>query len=297
MRGGQLINVPHEKSGKKVVGMKTIKIMVLLTVSFCLIFGSPGFATVATDKSKDQKLNGKPSEISAVSDKHKESNNPARRPEVPRSEAGSSGWAKWVSIAKDVLLGIAAIIGAVVACLGLGTWKRQLRGQTEYELAKRILRLCYCYRDAIRGVRKPLIMPYELVLPHGVNPESMKKEEREILEWSNALKVRCDRVKAVREELYPELLEAEALWNGRVNDLTKRLFDLEVDLVMAVEEEIQSRNPKPLSSEHRSLDDPQSKRKRKAMLCGRLSEEDDFHVMFENRLKAVSEVLKEHLKK
>ncbi len=56
-----------------------------------------------------------------------------------------------ISVVKDIVLSGAAITGAVVAVKGLGTWQRQLKGQSEYELSRRILVTVFKYRDAIDG--------------------------------------------------------------------------------------------------------------------------------------------------
>jgi len=50
-------------------------------------------------------------------------------------------WGDFMSVLKDIVIIFAAISGAVVAILGLSTWKRQLKGKVEYDLAKKILKL------------------------------------------------------------------------------------------------------------------------------------------------------------
>jgi len=60
-----------------------------------------------------------------------------------------SSYAEWVAMASDIVVGIAAGVGAYVAWRGLGTWRQQLRGSSEYELSRRILRCTYQLRDAI----------------------------------------------------------------------------------------------------------------------------------------------------
>jgi hypothetical protein len=66
--------------------------------------------------------------------------------------------ARWVTIAKDVMTGIATIAAAVVATMGLHTWKRQLFGNSNYELSRRLLRSAYRLREAIQFVRNPLML-------------------------------------------------------------------------------------------------------------------------------------------
>src|SRR5215212_10812739 len=65
-------------------------------------------------------------------------------------------WQSYLSFIKDLVTVFATVIGGGIAIYGLVAWKRQLRGRTEYELARRVLRAVYKVRDAIQGVRNPL---------------------------------------------------------------------------------------------------------------------------------------------
>lgn len=65
-------------------------------------------------------------------------------------------WQGRISLIKDIVTILVALVGGGVAIYGLISWKRQLKGKTEYELARRVLRAVYRLRDAIRGIRNPL---------------------------------------------------------------------------------------------------------------------------------------------
>ncbi len=75
------------------------------------------------------------------------------------------------------MLSGAAITGAVVAVKGLGTWQRQLKGQSEYELSRRILVALFKYRDAITGVRHPAMWAYEMSSPPEEEATKMSREQ------------------------------------------------------------------------------------------------------------------------
>ena len=75
-----------------------------------------------------------------------------------------TSWQIYASIAKDVITAGAAITAAVVAVKGLRAWKKQLRGKTDYELARRCLKAVYRVRDAIRMVRNPLQSSEEIAV-------------------------------------------------------------------------------------------------------------------------------------
>jgi hypothetical protein len=63
----------------------------------------------------------------------------------------------YVSLIRDIITGISALIVAIVAVIGLGTWKKQLKGKTEYEIAQKLLRAVYRVRRAINVIRNPFI--------------------------------------------------------------------------------------------------------------------------------------------
>ena len=67
-----------------------------------------------------------------------------------------------VSLIKDISSIISGTILIVIAIMGLQTWKRQLKGNTEYELARRFLSAVYKIRDAISYIRNPFVSAGEI---------------------------------------------------------------------------------------------------------------------------------------
>jgi|GEM_PF-3788144 len=51
--------------------------------------------------------------------------------------------AAFASVTKDGIVAVVSIIGAIVAIIGISTWKRELAGKTEYEFAQEVLRNVY----------------------------------------------------------------------------------------------------------------------------------------------------------
>jgi hypothetical protein len=62
---------------------------------------------------------------------------------------------QYVTLIKDVLTAIAAVGAASIGLLGLATWRKQLKGRTEYELARRLLVAVYRIRNAVSYLRNP----------------------------------------------------------------------------------------------------------------------------------------------
>lgn len=60
-----------------------------------------------------------------------------------------------------MLAGVAACGGAVIAGMGLNSWREQSKWLADRDLAKEILTLIYLHRDAIATVRHPAIWATE----------------------------------------------------------------------------------------------------------------------------------------
>jgi hypothetical protein len=124
-------------------------------------------------------------------------------------------WQVYTSIAKDVVTAGAAITAAVVAVKGLRAWKKQLRGKTDYELARRCLRAVYRVRDAIRMVRNPMQSSEEIA--HAVKEEGPSIPQHLSDDYKIQQAVYNFRLKSANDafsELQVELLEAQVSWGG-----------------------------------------------------------------------------------
>jgi len=151
--------------------------------------------------------------------------------------------AEIIATFKDVVISAAAIIGAIVAVKGLGTWQRQLKGQSEYELSRRILVTLFKYRDSINGVRNPMMWTYEMPLPSEEEAKKMSQEQVRFYGTSKAYQNRWDKVKIEKTSLYADLLESEAIWGLELKELFKPIFKLEHELFIKVRHYIELIDP------------------------------------------------------
>lgn len=124
-------------------------------------------------------------------------------PETPVQENGMFLYA--LGCIEAIVVSLSAIIVAGVAVPGLWQWRRQLRGRTEYELARRFLRSAYRVRDAMALVRNPLGF-------QDPDKERANYEER----WANLVEN--------LSELRMERAEAEVHWRESVRDALKPLY-------------------------------------------------------------------------
>ncbi|MBT3256304.1 MAG: hypothetical protein HN366_07600 [Deltaproteobacteria bacterium] len=116
-----------------------------------------------------------------------------------------------LSIIKEIVIIGAAITASIVAVKGLSTWQRQLKGQSEYDLSRRILVSLFKYRDAINGVRNPAMWADEMPSPPEEKSKTMHPDQISFYGTSNAYQARWDKVQEERTSLYADLLEAEAI--------------------------------------------------------------------------------------
>lgn len=147
------------------------------------------------------------------------------------------------TVVKDLVILGAAITGAVVAVKGLSTWQQQLKGQSEYDLSRRILVTLFKYRDAINGVRHPAMWGHEMPSPPEEEAKTMSYEKVRHYGTSKGYQARWDKVQEQRTALYADLLEAEAIWGSELQTLFKVVFDLEHELFTRIRHYLELINP------------------------------------------------------
>ncbi|MBN1517588.1 hypothetical protein JXA32_13580 [Candidatus Sumerlaeota bacterium] len=189
------------------------------------------------------------------------------------------------------VLAVATCVLAYFAWKGLDTWKQQIKGQDEYSLAKRILRLCFQYRDAIAAIRHPRIFNSPLADPPSKNERPFDWRYKIYKEW-------LQNIRSVRSEFYPELLQSEIFWDQDLNSLMEPLYDLEDKLWLAINDELTAINPDTDQGIKDELNEQKTKEQRKKILrasCraknGTLRE-NLFNDKFEEAMKSVADFLK-----
>jgi hypothetical protein len=123
---------------------------------------------------------------------------------------GPDGW----SAVADLIVAVAAAVGALAAWRGLKTWKDQNKWQVNSDLARRVLVATYRYRDAVWDVRRRTFTKSEMttgtVLPGSVwqSPDGTRL----------AIERRWNDVGNARLELSSVLLEAEVFWGDTLKE-------------------------------------------------------------------------------
>jgi hypothetical protein len=129
----------------------------------------------------------------------------------------------WPQI-KDAITSVGTVGALVIGIFGLTTWRRQLRGTSEYEVARRAVLHTYQVSDALQAVRNPLIF--------------LRKEDVEGGRQVEAeMRIYNDRMKVLQErwaELRTVFLEARVIWGGPVNACFKPIETLIRELRAAI---------------------------------------------------------------
>lgn len=137
-----------------------------------------------------------------------------------------------LSIIKDILLALAAIITAIVAIKGLKIWRSQLKGTNEYKLSEEILGKTYKLEDTIRSARSPWVSVGELsqrAQERGIT-ETETSQERSARDEAYALWKRTEPMFEAISELKISKFKAKALWGKEavvdINSIIGKAYEL-----------------------------------------------------------------------
>ncbi len=184
-----------------------------------------------------------------------------------------------IKLILEIINTLAICTGAVLAIIGVNAWKKQLKGGTEYELARRYLKAVYKIREAFKYVRNPFISidemanAYKEIGVENVDYSDNRKTNRAVysLRWKKVMEARTD--------LDVELLEAEVIWgkDGRliVEDFNLIINKLYVSLKMFLEE-------RDMVPDHEIIYD--------------MGDGDTLNLEINKAIKKIEEFLKPHLK-
>lgn len=138
-----------------------------------------------------------------------------------------------VSAIADCCIALFTLLTVGIAFVGLRTWRNQLHGTNEYQLAKKILLDVYRLREALNFVRYPFMSSSEA--------DPVQKD----IPWEvSAYERRWAAVGEVYAELNVSLLEARVVWEGMLGDAESELDERKFELKMAVESFIKAKQDK-----------------------------------------------------
>jgi len=199
-----------------------------------------------------------------------------------------------VSIAKEFVIAGSALTGAIVAVLGLNTWKQQLKGSVEYELARRCLVTLYRYRDAIGRVRNPAIWTSEFEALGQLISENKSDNEVHFLKLLGVYEARWAGVQTEKAAMYTDLVESEAIWGAGLTERFDKVFSLEQQLLQVIRNYLSAQDP----NENAAMKEIAEKnlRQNRWILYSRGNEDDLFEKELTGAVSAIEIYLKPHIR-
>ncbi|MES2207474.1 MAG: hypothetical protein V4525_11870 [Pseudomonadota bacterium] len=203
-----------------------------------------------------------------------------------------------VTTIKDIVLALCAIASTCIAYKALSTWNRQLKGQVEYELTRRILKCTYKLREEFNVVRNPDYSTEEQKIPEQLQIDSsfMSEKHKNFRHTVHIFEKRWNKVIEIKSELNTELLEAEALWGREIYNIFQLFFKLENELIENINKFLMSHNPS--ASEDLKKYTMQGSKNRFVLVYDPFSQTpNEFSVDVEEAIKNIVNYLQPYLKK
>jgi hypothetical protein len=191
---------------------------------------------------------------------------------------------------KDLCIAFAAVGGFAIALLGLRTWRKELKGKTEYDLARRILATTYKIRNAIQSVRNPFMSASEYA-----GTETGKNEKNARYQGiAEAYQKRWNSVNEGLLELDVVTLEAEAIWGSELIADMKPLKECSKELFVNIKRYLltqQSENYQEQMSQEKweKID--------KIIYSSNSPDDDEFYRRLLDAVKKIEERVKPHLQR
>ncbi len=145
-------------------------------------------------------------------------------------------------IIKDIFTFIFAAAGLIIAGMGLATWKKQIKGTKEFNIAYNLHYSILKLRNAIKHVRDPFILPSEFYKATQYSKTKYPdKTEEEIKKDLNAYtyEMRWEEIRDADIEMESHLLAAEVLWGPNISNLIEPLHKKVIELNIALKQNFQ----------------------------------------------------------
>lgn len=158
---------------------------------------------------------------------------------------------EWISAAEEAIIGLSAVLATIFAYVGLNTWRKELKGKAEYQLAKDVLKSVYKVREAFKYVRHPAIFAYEY--PEEKRDYSgMREGDYENIDY--VYKKRWEKMTEAFEELEERHLEAQVEWGSKFQNVIVKLRTCRAELLVEIrrmldEKKNPQRDKKPMEKE------------------------------------------------
>ena len=140
-----------------------------------------------------------------------------------------------ITLTKDILVGLAAIITASVAIIGLNKWKQELKGKANFEAARSLIQATYKLRDAISICRSSFMRGSEFPEGYTFGVSGAHSPEEHGQAYAHVYQKRWEPVMLAFQDFDTSTLEAEALWGVQIRSKTDELRQCMAELRGSIE--------------------------------------------------------------
>ncbi|PKG80221.1 hypothetical protein CXF80_19025 [Shewanella sp. Actino-trap-3] len=141
----------------------------------------------------------------------------------------------WLPMVKDIVVACSAFGAACIAYKGLGTWQKELKGKSEYQLAKDVLRCVYEVREGFKHVRNPVIFTYEYPEDMITNSGHLKKEFKH-KGTAHVYQERFKKLDLAFIKLEEKNLEALVEWGSEHQNKISELRERRAELLVSIQD-------------------------------------------------------------
>ncbi|KAF0144334.1 MAG: hypothetical protein FD156_1885 [Nitrospirae bacterium] len=200
----------------------------------------------------------------------------------------------YVGIIKEIIVALAALSAAIFAYLGLSTWRKELKGKSEYEKAKDVLKAVYKVREGFKHVRNPAIWSYEY-------PEEMRDHWGHLkrgTEYEGTAHVYEQRWKILSEafnDLEEKTLEAQVEWGPEFENVIRPLRECRAELMVTLQMKLErKKHPEEFS---RITEEERQKETSVLNYLGNDSEHDKFTPRINAAIAEFEKKLRPHIQR
>lgn len=184
------------------------------------------------------------------------------------------------------------LVGVAIAYQGLHTWRKQLSGHTNHDLARRLLISIFRRRNAVDMVRRPYLPVEEMRTDDQTEGFEQMDFAQRTESWIRAYQRRWQKVLDLDAEVKALLVEAEALWGSDLTMLLEEVETLERELFVSLRLYLQLQNPH-VDEEFKQIDRKRYNERRH--IISEQDESDEYRNDYSTALEPVKKYLREKL--
>ncbi len=147
----------------------------------------------------------------------------------------------YISIAKDWLTLLIAGCGVWVAWQGLKTWRRQLKGTSQFDVAKRLMLKVYQIKQDIEYCRSPI--RNIALITHDAEGNPIPKNQQMYASTKKDMWERFDKIVKTFNEIEMLLFEAEIVLDKKVRELFRPISEVCLQLRSSIRKNLAYSDP------------------------------------------------------